>query len=65
MADEAECHRQKIRPYFKDRRINEIKPANVIAWQNEMLAFRDEKGVGFSPTYLKTIHNQLNAIYRG
>lgn len=53
----------KILPYFKDKKISEIKPADVIAWQNTLLAYRDENGKDYSPTYLKTIHNQLSAIF--
>ena len=30
---------QKILPYFKDRKINEITTKDVRAWQNEMLAY--------------------------
>ena len=29
--------RTKILPYFKEKRLGEIKPRDVIAWQNEML----------------------------
>ena len=53
----------KILPYFSGRKISDIKPADVIAWQNEMMTARDKNGKGFSPTYLKTIHNQLSAIF--
>ena len=35
----------------------------MIAWQNEMLAYRDEKRKPYSQTYLKTLHNQLSAIF--
>lgn len=54
---------QKILPYFKDKKINEIKPADVIAWQNEIMKTQDKNGKLYSPTYLKTIHNQLSAIF--
>ena len=54
---------QKILPYFKNRKISEIKAADIIAWQNVMLTWKDERGNGYSPTYLKTIHNQCNAIF--
>lgn len=54
---------QKILPYFKDRKVADIKPADIIAWQNVMLTWRDEDGKGYSPTYLKTIHNQCSAIF--
>ena len=43
--------------------MNEIRPADVIAWQNKMLAYKDEKGNSYSETYLKTVHNQLSAIF--
>ena len=43
--------------------MNEIRPADVIAWQNKMLAHKDEKGNAYSETYLKTVHNQLSAIF--
>jgi integrase len=53
----------KLLPYFKDKKMAEITPKDVIQWQNEMIAFRDTKGKAFSPTYLKTLHNQLSAIF--
>ncbi len=54
---------QKILPYFKDKRMYEIKTADIIAWQKAIMSYRDEKGKGYTPTYLKTIHNQLSAIF--
>ena len=53
----------KILPYFGKRKINEITTKDIIAWQNELLAYRDEKKKPFSQTYLKTVHNQLSAIF--
>jgi integrase len=53
----------KILPYFQNRKISEITPKDVRAWQNELLAYRDEKGKPYSQTYLKTVHNQLSAIF--
>ena len=47
--------RTKILPYFKEKRLSEIKPRDVIAWQNEMLNYRDKNGKAYSPTYLKTL----------
>lgn len=49
----------KILPYFKDRPISEIKPTDIRKWQNILL--KDEKD--YSETYLKTINNQLTAIF--
>ena len=34
-----------------------------VAWQNELLAYRDEKHKPYSQSYLKTFHNQLSAIF--
>lgn len=54
---------QKILPFFGSRKINEITAKDVRAWQNEMLAYRDENRKPLSITYLKTLHNQLSAIF--
>ena len=54
---------KKLLPYFGKRKICEITTKDVIAWQNEMLAYRDEKKKPYSQTYLKTLHNQLSAIF--
>lgn len=54
---------QKIMPYFKDKKMNEIKPTDVRLWQNEMMSYREENGKGYSQTYLKSLHNQLSAIF--
>lgn len=54
---------KKILPYFKDKKMNAITAKDVIKWQNEMMGYRDKNGKGYSQTYLKTIHNQLSAIF--
>lgn len=54
---------KKLLPYFGQRKISEITAKDVIAWQNELLAYRDEKRKSYSQTYLKTLHNQLSAIF--
>ncbi len=54
---------KKILPYFGQRKISEVTTKDVIAWQNELLAFRDENRKPYSQTYLKTLHNQLSAIF--
>lgn len=54
---------QKITPVFSKIPLNEISPTDVRKWQNKLTSFRDEKGEGFSQTYLKTINNQLTAIF--
>ena len=55
--------RTKILPYFGDRKIAEIEAKDVIAWQNELMAYKDEKGKPYSADYLRTIHAQLTAIF--
>ena len=42
--------RTKILPYFGKLKISEISTKEVIAWQNEMLAYRDEKKKPYSQT---------------
>jgi len=54
--------RTKLLPYFCKKKMSEIQTKDVIAWQNEMLTAVGAGGKGYSPTYLKTLHNQLSAI---
>ena len=53
----------KILPYFGKRKINEIQPKDILKWQNEMLNMEGSNGKPLSPSYLKTIHNQLSAVF--
>ena len=55
--------RTKFLPYFQSRKICDIQPKDVIAWQNEMINHKDKNGKPYSPVYLKTLHNQLSAIF--
>ena len=55
--------RTKILSFFGKLKISEISTKEIITWQNEMLAYRDEKKKTYSQTYLKTLHNQLSAIF--
>ena len=48
--------KDKLLPYFGETPLSEISVPMIRKWQGEML----EKG--FSPTYLKTIYNHLNAM---
>ena len=49
---------KKILPYFVDRKLQEIKTADIRQWQNMIMNHRDANGKGYSQVYLKTIHNQ-------
>ena len=53
----------KILPYFKRKRMCDIKPRDVVEWQNTLIKTGNENGEPYSPVYLKTIHNQLSAIF--
>ncbi|MDE7363005.1 MAG: site-specific integrase [Oscillospiraceae bacterium] len=47
----------KILPYFKDKPISSITPADIRKWQAEMLSR------GYADTYLRSVYNQLNAVF--
>lgn len=49
----------KVLPYFKDMPINTIEPSTIRKWQNELLTHEN----GYSQTYLKTVNNQLTAMF--
>lgn len=53
----------KLIPYFKNFKVTEIKAKDIVKWQNELLSYRNpETGKPYMKTYLKTVHNQMNAI---
>ncbi|MEG2570233.1 MAG: N-terminal phage integrase SAM-like domain-containing protein [Clostridia bacterium] len=54
---------KKITPVFSKIPLNKISLTDVRKWQNKLTSHRDEKGADFSRTYLKTINNQLTAIF--
>lgn len=47
----------KILPYFEKKKISDITAADIRRWQNALMK------QGYSQTYLKTINNQLSAIF--
>lgn len=54
----------KLVPHFGNKSIQDITTRDIIMWQNEMLRFVDSKtGKPYSKSYLKTMHNQLSAIF--
>ena len=46
-----------ILPYFENKPMNSITPADIIQWQNAIRA------KGFAPTYLRMIQNQITALF--
>ena len=55
--------RTKIIPYFGKQKMSNITAQQIITWQNELMNYKDENGKSLSPVYLKTINNQLSAIF--
>ena len=55
--------RTKLLPYFKDKKMRDIRPKDIIQWQNEQISYRDEKGKPYAPTYLKTLQSELSARF--
>lgn len=53
----------KILPYFEHKRLCDISSKDVIAWQNEIRKMTNSSGEPLSQGYLKTIHNQLSALF--
>ena len=47
----------KILPYFGKMKMNEITASDIRKWQSELIK------QGYAPTYLKTINNQLAALF--
>lgn len=52
-----------IRPYFANKALCDITVTDILQWQNEHLNMRDSNDRAYSPTYLRTIQNQLSAIF--
>ena len=55
--------KSKILPYFGEKSMKDIQARDVLTWQNELLRHRDKNGKPYSETYLKTVHNQISAIF--
>lgn len=47
----------QLLPYFKDKPMSSITPADILQWQN---AVREK---GYSDDYLKTIQNQMTSLF--
>lgn len=57
MANKRQLIETKVLPYFKNMALNNIKSTTIRQWQNEIIK------QGFSETYIKSINNQLCAIF--
>lgn len=55
--------RTKLVPYFGKLKMCNITAQQIIKWQNELINHKDENGNPYSPVYLKSVQNQLSAIF--
>ena len=55
--------RLKILPHLGARKLDEITPSDIRAWQNEMKKLRKKNGKPYAETYLRTINSQINAMF--
>lgn len=46
-----------VLPFFGTKKMNEISPADIIQWQNEI------RSLNYSQTYLRMIQNQITALF--
>ena len=54
----------KIAPFFNKLKLSEITPNTIRAWQRKILQYTNENtGKKYSQTYIKTMNNQLVAIF--
>lgn len=55
--------RGKILPYLGERKLSEITAKDIVDWQNAIRRLPGINGGVLSSTYLKTIHNQMSAMF--
>lgn len=56
--------KSSILPYFKDKKLAEITSLDILKWQNDWLTKINYKtGKEYSKSYLKTVNNQISAIF--
>ena len=53
----------KLIPFFGDMRMCDIRPVDIVRWQNRLMKATNSRGEQYSPTYLRTVNNQLTAIF--
>lgn len=53
--------KSRILPYFKDRKINEIKPVDIRNWQNTLMTPQNREK--YVPTYLRVLNQSLSTIF--
>ena len=53
----------KILPFFQKLTLDKITPVTIRKWQNGLLEYKNKTGESYSQTYIKSINNQLVAIF--
>ena len=54
----------RIFPYFRNMKLSDISAQDIVRWQNELLEKKDaDNRPLYSKSYLKTIHNQISAVF--
>ena len=53
----------KILPYLGKRKLSEITAKDIVDWQNTVMKLPGTDGKALSPTFMKSIHAQLSAMF--
>ncbi|MCH4154005.1 MAG: site-specific integrase [Saccharofermentans sp.] len=56
-------YQSKILPYLGKRKLSEISTKDIVDWQNTVMKLPGTNGKSLSPTYMKTIHAELSALF--
>lgn len=52
-----------VLPYLGNLKIDRISPKDIRKWQNTLLTKTQDNGKPYSQTYLKTVNNQVSALF--
>lgn len=63
MGEQGAHHPYQTAPLFWKAQNEQHHPQQIVRWQNELINYRDKDGVPYSPVYLKSIQNQISAIF--
>lgn len=63
METKLSCISTHILPHFKDSIVFEIKAKDIEKWQQKIMKVRKPNGEPYAETYLRTVENQLSAIF--
>ena len=52
-----------VLPFLGSKQINKVTAADIRKWQNALLTIKQDNGSPYSQTYLKTVNNQVSAMF--